>query len=361
MYFRLLASVLALTLSATAAQAEEPGFMDKVKDAVLGAPGERTPKFVSTKNAEDDGSVPACDADVVKEALRGLTLFESIDLNNITQLGFHGALKSSRDKPYPPETTDPVKDRESRRYLVRQCKTFGILGNWSSPVYPKKGDTVPVCYGVTAGGALVGNVSVPPSLFLKQNKCPGEVMDPVPSEEVTAENACMPDAATAKALTDKGDADAFYALGHLYDETTAPKEDPTKCHKIAASWYKKAADAGHARAQYTLGVLYETGDAGEKNYVEAGRLLTAAACAGHIAAQSRLGAIYMRDGIFSQNYEKAFYWSDLAARKGDSNAKETIGWLMDPYGGNIRKGNPALTHKTMCASSTSAKAKTKKK
>ncbi len=48
---------------------------------------------------------------------------------------------------------------------------------------------------------------------------------------------------------DKGDVDALYALGILYEDTE--KLD------LAEKYYKLAADKGDKDAQYNLGVLYD--------------------------------------------------------------------------------------------------------
>ena len=49
---------------------------------------------------------------------------------------------------------------------------------------------------------------------------------------------------------------AQYFLGRMYENG----EGVTKDHKVAANWYRKAAEKGVGDAQYRLGQLYERGD-----------------------------------------------------------------------------------------------------
>ena len=58
-----------------------------------------------------------------------------------------------------------------------------------------------------------------------------------------------------------GDAAAMYTLGRIYKIDEFGNE--------AGKWYRKAAEQGHAQAQWELGVMYDNGDAGKKDKVQA--------------------------------------------------------------------------------------------
>ena len=56
-------------------------------------------------------------------------------------------------------------------------------------------------------------------------------------------------------LAKKGDIDAQYNLGLMYDNGRGVKQD----YKKAFEWYEKAANQGYASAQNNLGVMYGNG------------------------------------------------------------------------------------------------------
>src|SRR5260370_40111903 len=56
-------------------------------------------------------------------------------------------------------------------------------------------------------------------------------------------------------LADKGEVDAQYNLGVMYDKG----QSVTRDYAVAVSWFRKAADQGFAAAQLSLGVMYENG------------------------------------------------------------------------------------------------------
>ncbi|MDH3639455.1 MAG: SPOR domain-containing protein [Gammaproteobacteria bacterium] len=58
-----------------------------------------------------------------------------------------------------------------------------------------------------------------------------------------------------KPLAEKGDAEAQYSLGFMYESGWGTKKD----YQQAYDWYSKAADQGHSKAQYNLGLLYFRG------------------------------------------------------------------------------------------------------
>jgi len=61
----------------------------------------------------------------------------------------------------------------------------------------------------------------------------------------------------ARAKAEKGDAQAQFDLGWMYDEGKSVEQDSAE----AAKWYREAASRGQKRAQFKLGFMYSTGGA----------------------------------------------------------------------------------------------------
>ena len=66
-------------------------------------------------------------------------------------------------------------------------------------------------------------------------------------------------------LAERGDADAQYNLGVMYDTGQGVAQD----YAEALKWYRRAAEQGHAAAQYNLGVVYGNGQGVAQDYVQA--------------------------------------------------------------------------------------------
>jgi TPR repeat protein len=58
-----------------------------------------------------------------------------------------------------------------------------------------------------------------------------------------------------QSLADKGDAEAEFRLGAMYEKGDGVTAEPSQ----AAKWYRKSADRGYAKAQYALDKLYADG------------------------------------------------------------------------------------------------------
>lgn len=84
------------------------------------------------------------------------------------------------------------------------------------------------------------------------------------------------------------------------------------------------AKTGDAEAQYCLAYCYQTGEAVEKNMVEAIRWYTLSAMQGHMAAQHNLGVIYMTGESVTRDYEQAYTWALLAAENGNDQLLRTL-------------------------------------
>ena len=88
-------------------------------------------------------------------------------------------------------------------------------------------------------------------------------------------------------LVDDGYIGALYVLGAVFESGNFGNADIVEAYK----WYSKGADKGDARAQYALGRLVETGKHGSADVEDAYRLYSKAADQGHAeasAAQKRL-------------------------------------------------------------------------
>src|SRR4051794_7945623 len=66
-------------------------------------------------------------------------------------------------------------------------------------------------------------------------------------------------------LADKGDADAMFNVGILYDNGKGVPHDAAE----AARWFRKAAEQGQSKAQFNLAVDYATGEGVAKDEAEA--------------------------------------------------------------------------------------------
>ena len=91
-------------------------------------------------------------------------------------------------------------------------------------------------------------------------------------------------------LAKKGDIDAQYNLGLMYDNGYGVKQD----YKKAFEWYEKAANQGIAKAQHNLGVMYERGQGVKQDYKKAFEWYEKSAIQGIANAQHNLGVMYSK-------------------------------------------------------------------
>lgn len=119
----------------------------------------------------------------------------------------------------------------------------------------------------------------------------------------------------------KGNADAQYYLGTLFDNGLAVNKD----ERQAAEWYLKAADQNHVVAQYNLGVSYARGQGILQNYQEAVHWYLQAAQQGYTAAQNNLGELYASGLGVEQDFVTSAQWFMKAAEQGDAVAQYNLG------------------------------------
>ena len=124
-------------------------------------------------------------------------------------------------------------------------------------------------------------------------------------------------------LADKGNAEAEYHLGVMYDKGQGVAQD----YRAAASWYRKAADWGDVDAQFNLGVMYIKGTGVEKDYIEAARWFQKAANQGDPEAQAYMGAMYHKGYGVPQDYRSALLWYKKAADQGNAQAQYNLGTM----------------------------------
>lgn len=89
-------------------------------------------------------------------------------------------------------------------------------------------------------------------------------------------------------LAEKGDAEAQYVLGYMYETGHVAPQNSTE----AARWFRKAADSGDTMAQISLGRLYEKGKSVPQDYAEAKVLYAKAAAKGSARGHFRLAGLY---------------------------------------------------------------------
>jgi TPR repeat protein len=93
-------------------------------------------------------------------------------------------------------------------------------------------------------------------------------------------------------------------------------------YKVAAAWYRKAAEQGSVAGQLRLAALYRDGRGVPRDMEQAAEWYRKAAEQGDASAQGTLGVLYsIGQGVPLDNVE-AYYWLDLAARvKGPNQEK----------------------------------------
>jgi Sel1 repeat-containing protein len=121
-----------------------------------------------------------------------------------------------------------------------------------------------------------------------QNKLPADILDLYqPSADLL----------NLIAAAQKGDADAQYNLGGIYQSgvgaTSGGGHGVRQDSAEALKWFRKAAEQGDLRAQHSLGFMYSVGQGVPQNYVEAYRWYNLA------AAQADKSAIQDRDILAS--------------------------------------------------------------
>jgi TPR repeat protein len=119
-----------------------------------------------------------------------------------------------------------------------------------------------------------------------------------------------------KPLAAKGDPDAEFLLGMLYDSGKGVARNQA----TAASWYRKAAEQKHLFAQVYLGALYYSGQGVKQNYGEAARWFRGPAAAGNDQAQFYLGSMYANGAGVGKDGTEAIRWLTKSAQQRNTRA-----------------------------------------
>jgi TPR repeat protein len=116
-------------------------------------------------------------------------------------------------------------------------------------------------------------------------------------------------------LAEKGDADAQFNLGLMYEKGRGVPQD----YKAALKWYRLAAKQGLAVAQYNLGVMYKDGKGVPQDYKTAAKWWRLAAEQGNASAQNNLGVMYAFGTGVLKDYVYAHMWGNIAVSNGNEN------------------------------------------
>ena len=117
-------------------------------------------------------------------------------------------------------------------------------------------------------------------------------------------------------LAEKGDAEAQFSLGLIYDTGRADKRNPEK----AIYWFTQAAEAGIAGACLYLGIKYEFGTGVQQNRSQAQYWYKKAALQGWPQAAFLLGTLYLAQPQPDQ--VQGCVWLQIAADQGFPGAEQ---------------------------------------
>lgn len=124
----------------------------------------------------------------------------------------------------------------------------------------------------------------------------------------------------------KGEADAEYGMGVLYNEGWAVDKDSAK----AFSWFQKAALQNHPPAQYSVGNAYFKGFGVETNIPEAEIWWDIAARNGYSQAQFNLGMLLFNSNGPDEAKEQGIAWTRAAAKQGVVWADKQLAAIDEP-------------------------------
>ncbi|HTK28926.1 MAG TPA: VWA domain-containing protein [Vicinamibacterales bacterium] len=130
-----------------------------------------------------------------------------------------------------------------------------------------------------------------------------------------------PAVADLKRAADRGDIDAAFNLGVLYDTGRGVPQDLGR----AAALYRKAAERGHVRAAYNLALLYAEGLGVRKDEVQAAAWYKKAAELGDPLSQYNLAVMFENGRGVARDYTAAMDWYSRAADNGHAGAMYNLG------------------------------------
>jgi len=146
-------------------------------------------------------------------------------------------------------------------------------------------------------------------------------------------------------LAERGDAEAQYRIGRMYEFGNGYPED--KAQGIA--WIRKAAAQGHADAEQELGVVYATGDGVAQDDEQAVAWFRKAAEHGDATAQYNLGLLYAKGQGVPKDYAQAFEWWRKSAAQDNADAQLKLAVVYHNGQGAPKDDVAALANATLAA------------
>ena len=122
-------------------------------------------------------------------------------------------------------------------------------------------------------------------------------------------------------LAERGDAEAQYRIGLMYEYGKGYPQDKTQ----GIVWFKKAAAQNHADAQTELGIIYAIGDGVKQDDALAVAWLQKGATQGNATAQYNLGLWYAKGQGVKLDNAKAIEWWRKAGAQGMTVAQWKLG------------------------------------
>jgi len=122
-------------------------------------------------------------------------------------------------------------------------------------------------------------------------------------------------------LAERGDAEAQYRLGLMYEYGKGFATDKSQ----AVSWLRKAAAQGHVQAQIELAVIYATGDGVKQDNAQAVDWFRKAAGQGNAIAEYNLGLLYAKGQGIKRDDAQAIAWFRKSADHGYDGAQFKMG------------------------------------
>lgn len=129
--------------------------------------------------------------------------------------------------------------------------------------------------------------------------CGSQVFAQVPDSQRFSHTLYLQPYSKLRQAAERGDAESQYGLAYLYYKAGS---DPAivgvvQSYKLAAQWYRKAAQQGHTSAQYNMAVLHLQGEGVERDPVEAYAWLLHSSSAGH---EPSLALIKELNGVLNE-------------------------------------------------------------
>ena len=122
-------------------------------------------------------------------------------------------------------------------------------------------------------------------------------------------------------LAERGDAEAQYRIGLMYEYGKGYPQDKTQ----GIVWFKKSAAQNHAAAQTELGIIYATGDGVKQDDAQAVAWFQKGSSLGNATAQYNLGLWYAKGQGVKLDNAKAIEWWRKAGAQGMTVAQWKLG------------------------------------